>query len=80
MMLSTLNIMAHKSVGNHLKEIRTKLGKTQAELADLVGVARVSIVAIEKGHFIPTIETALRISQVLSVPIEEIFWLQEKDI
>jgi putative transcriptional regulator len=71
--------MAHKSVGNSLKEIRMKLGITQAELAELVGVARVSIISIEKGHFIPTIETALRIGKALDVPIEQIFWLQEQD-
>jgi len=79
MMLSILNIMAHKSVGNNLKEIRTKLGITQAELAELVGVARVSIIAIENGRFIPTIETALRVSQALNVSIEKIFWLQENN-
>jgi len=71
--------MAHKSVGNNLKEIRTKLGMTQAELAELVGVARVSIIAIENGRFIPTIETALRISQALNVPVGKIFWLQENN-
>ncbi len=79
MMLSILNIMEHKSVGNNLKEIRSKLGMTQAVLAEQVGVARVSIIAIENGRFIPTIETALRISQALNVPIEKIFWLQENN-
>lgn len=71
--------MAHKTVGNDLKEIRSKLGMTQAELAEQVGVARVSIIAIENGRFIPTIETALRISQALGIPIEKIFWLQENN-
>jgi DNA-binding XRE family transcriptional regulator len=79
MTLSILNVMTHRSVGNNLREIRTRLGITQAELAELVGVARVSIISIEKGHFIPTIETALRISKALSVPVEEVFWLQEKN-
>lgn len=79
-MLSILNTVAHKSVGNNLKEIRTKLGITQAELAEFVGLARVSIISIEKGHFLPTIETALRISKVLGIPIEQIFWLQEDNI
>jgi len=77
MMLSILNIMEHKSVGNNLKELRSKLGMTQAELAEQVGIARVSIIAIENGRFIPTIETALRISQALNTSIESIFWLQE---
>jgi len=69
--------MEHKSVGNNLKELRLKIGMTQAELAEQVGIARVSIIAIENGRFIPTIETALRISQVFNISIEKIFWLQE---
>jgi putative transcriptional regulator len=69
--------MAHKNVGNHIKEIRTNMGLTQAQLAELVGVARVSIIAIENGRYIPTIETALRIKKALGVPIEQIFWLKD---
>ena len=69
--------MEHKSVGNNLKELRSKLGMTQAELAEQVGVARVSIIAIENGRFLPTIETALRISHAINTSIENIFWLQE---
>jgi putative transcriptional regulator len=71
--------MTHKHVGNKVKELRTSLGMTQAELAELVGVARVSIVSIETGRFIPTIETALRISHALKVPTEQIFWLKENN-
>ena len=69
--------MAHKTVGNNIKNLRAKFGLTQAQLAQRVGIARVSIVAIETGRYIPTIETALRISKALNTPIEEIFWLKE---
>lgn len=69
--------MIHNRVGNHIKELRTDLGMTQAQLAELVGVARVSIVAIENGRYLPTIETALLISKALDVPIERIFWLKD---
>lgn len=69
--------MAHKNIGNNIKELRANLGFTQAQLAELVGVARVSIVSIENGRFIPTIETALRISKALGVPTEQIFWLKD---
>jgi putative transcriptional regulator len=78
-MLIILNIMPHNRVGNRLKELRTNLGITQAELAESVGVARVSIVAIENGRFLPTIETALLISKALKIPIEDIFWLKENN-
>ena len=56
---------------------RTDKKMTQAQLAKMVGIARVSIIAIENGRFLPTIETALHISEVLDVPIERIFWLQD---
>lgn len=69
--------MSHKSVGNQVKELRVQQGLTQAELAEIVGIARVSVLSIEKGRFIPTIETALRISQALGVPLEELFWLKD---
>jgi len=69
--------MTNKNVANRVRELRTGLGLTQAELADMVGIARVSILSIEKGHFIPTIETALRISLALDAAVEEIFFLKE---
>ena len=69
--------MVHKNVGNNIKELRANLGMTQAQLAEMVGVARVSIVSIETGRFIPTIETALRISKALGSPIDQIFWLKD---
>ena len=76
-MLSIPNIMDHERVGNRIKKHRKNLGLTQAQLAELVGVARVSIIAIENGRFLPTIETALQICKVVEVPIEGIFWLKE---
>ena len=69
--------MTHKKVGNKVKNLRVNLGMTQAELAELVGIARVSIISIETGRFIPTIETALRISLALGLPADQIFWLKD---
>ena len=69
--------MPHKNIGNKIKELRADLNMTQAQLAEQVGVARVSIVAIETGRFIPTIETALRISFALDTPVDQIFWLKD---
>lgn len=71
--------MSHKTVGNHVKKYRTAMGMTQAELAEHVGVSRVSIVAIENGRFIPTIETALQIGKALNLSLEEIFWIKDDE-
>ena len=76
-MLSILNTGMHQRVGNNLRELRKSLGWTQAQLAESVGVARVSIIAIENGRYLPTIETALHISEALGVPVERIFWLKD---
>jgi putative transcriptional regulator len=69
--------MTHMAIGNRVKESRLEQGITQAELAEMVGLARVSILSIEKGHHIPTIETALRLSQALGASLEDLFWLKD---
>ncbi|QIK70695.1 helix-turn-helix transcriptional regulator [Erysipelothrix sp. HDW6C] len=70
--------MKETTVVNNLKQFR-KQGKklTQQEMADIVGVSRQSINAIEKGKFLPSITTALRIAEYFNVPVEEIFYLED---
>ena len=34
--------------------------------------------AREKGRFLPTIETALRLADALNVSVEDLFWLKDK--
>lgn len=46
---------------------------TQQELADLVGVTRQTIIAIEKGNYSPSLELAFRIAMAFNVPLEEVF-------
>lgn len=60
-----------------LKEVRTKRGMKQAELAEEVGVSTQTISAYEKGGTIgkgknPTLENAIRIAQTLNVSLD---WL-----
>lgn len=69
--------MPEVQIDNRVRELRTNLGITQEQLADMVGIARQSIISIEKGRFQPTIETALRLSAALRVPVESLFWLKE---
>lgn len=71
--------MKQTMVRNSVRETRTNLGLTQEQLAELVRVARQSIIAIEKGHFLPSIETTLRLSTALKKPVESLFWLEEEN-
>ena len=43
------------------------------ELADIIGVSRQTINAIEKEKFDPSLPTAFRISKLFNLKIEEIF-------
>ncbi|MBC7260993.1 MAG: helix-turn-helix transcriptional regulator [Chloroflexi bacterium] len=61
---------------NRLRELRARHDLTQEQLAQAVGVTRQTILAIEKGNYSPSVSLALRIAQVLRVPVEEAFWLE----
>ena len=48
---------------------------TQADLAELAGVTRRSVNAIEAGRMVPSVLLALRIARALNVSVETIFSL-----
>jgi transcriptional regulator with XRE-family HTH domain len=52
---------------NNLKELRTKAGLTQAQVADRAGLTVVSVCRYEKEQRYPDVLTALRIADVLKV-------------
>ena len=52
---------------------------TQQQLADKVGVTRQTIVAIEKGNYSPSLELAFRIALTFNVPLEAVFFVEEKN-
>ncbi|MGZ5199542.1 MAG: helix-turn-helix transcriptional regulator [Telluria sp.] len=59
-----------------MKVERAKLDLTQAELADLAGVTRKSVNAIETGHMVPSIVLALKLAHALGVKVEDLFALE----
>jgi len=62
---------------NHIKEHRTSQGITQEQLAKVLGVSRQTIISIEKGHYIPSLSLALKISQFFGCPTDEMFMRKE---
>lgn len=58
---------------NILKEERARLGWTQAELAERVGVSRKTINTVENGVFVPSTLLALKLAEAIGRPVEALF-------
>ena len=58
---------------NRIKVLRAERNMTQEDLAEIIGVSRQTINAIEKEKFDPSLPTAFRIAELFQKPIEEIF-------
>ena len=61
---------------NTLKFHRTNIKLTQAQLADMAGITRKSVNAIETGKMVPSVILALRLSSVLGTTVETLFSIQ----
>ncbi len=64
-----------KGVVNRLRELRQEHGLTQEQLAADLEVTRHTILALEVGRYVPSIELALRLAAYFNRPLETIFWL-----
>jgi putative transcriptional regulator len=63
-------------LGNRLKERRTELGLTQADLAGMVGVTRKTVNTVENGVFAPSAMLAIKLAAALNVAVEDLFWIE----
>ena len=61
------------TVVNTVREKRTLLKLTQDELAENVQATRQTIIAIEKGNYVPSVLLALRIASILRSKVEDLF-------
>ena len=59
---------------NRLKEIRSQKKLSQAQLAEMVGTTRQTILAVEKEIFNPTARLALLLCIALDCKFEDIFY------
>jgi len=58
---------------NRLKVLRAERDWSQAELADRVGVARQTIIALEAGKYAPSLPLAFKLSKIFNQQVEEVF-------
>lgn len=64
---------------NRIKVFRAMHDMTQEDLSRKIGVTRQTILAIEKGKYVPSLDLAFRIARTFGVSIEEIFTYEEDD-
>ncbi|MDH5533896.1 MAG: helix-turn-helix transcriptional regulator [Candidatus Pacebacteria bacterium] len=67
-----------KTIKNSVKQHRSKLRLTQEELSDSIGVTRQTIIALEKGNYIPSLLLAFKIAHFFKEPVEVIFKVDSK--
>ena len=63
-------------LANRIKERRTELGLTQAELAEQVGVTRKTVNTVENGVFTPSATLAIKLAEALNFTVEQLFWIE----
>ena len=60
-----------------LKAARAAKDLSQEALAQIVGVSRQTVNAIEKGDYNPTIKLCIAICRALDKALDELFWEEE---
>lgn len=65
------------ALSTKLKEYREAKGLKQADLAELVGVRRETIVNLEKGKYNPSLKLAMDIAKVFQTTVEELFFFDD---
>ena len=66
------------TVSNRIRELRFHHGEmTQQQLADLAGVTRQTVIALEADKYVPSLLLAFRIAQAFGVGIDDVFKLHD---
>lgn len=62
---------------NKVRELRKQKGLTQEQSAEIIGVSRQTINAIEKEKFDPSLPTAFKMAKLFEMSIENFFLFDE---
>jgi putative transcriptional regulator len=65
-------------MNNRIRELRAVKRWSQADLADVLGVSRQTVNALETGKYDPSLPLAFKIAKVFGLTIEQIFLEQEE--
>ena len=66
--------MTDPAIRNSIRRLRFEYGEmTQEELGRRVGCTRQTIIALEQGRYLPSLQLAFRISRTFGVRVEDVF-------
>lgn len=68
-----------EKINNQLKSFRQDMKITQEEIGKAVGVSRQSVIAIERGKYVPSLPLAFKLAKFFQVKIEDLFQLEEEN-
>ena len=63
---------------NNVSHFRKEIGITQEAFAEGISVSRQTVIAIEKGNYIPSLLLGLKIAKFFNKRVEEVFTYHEK--
>ena len=66
-----------ETISNNVRDLRKLMNVTQEELSIKLSVTRQTIIAIEKGSYVPSVLLALKIAKFFNRPLEEIFKIKK---
>ena len=72
--------MTDSVLDTSVRTYRERLGLSQQDLAELSGVTRQAIIAIEQGRQVPSTTLSLRLARALECTVEQLFQLRQEDI
>lgn len=64
------------TLNNKIKILRTEKNITQEEFAESLGISRQTVIAMEKGNYIPSLLLAMQIASYFKMPIEKMFQIK----
>ncbi len=70
-------MIKRKEITNDIRKFRFSADEmTQQELAERIGVSRQTIISVEKGRYVPSVELALRMAALFKVSVDDLFKLR----
>jgi len=66
-----------QNVRNFVQDYRSKHKVTQEDLGKAIGVTRQTIIAIEKGNYIPSVLLSLKIAKHFNTTVEKLFTIEK---